>query len=179
MKKMKTIDVVATRDEARSFAAKWVKPLAAELIEWQDTGLLPDGKLRELAAIWAKVDESNSMSLAESSAGRAALDAVVGDDCGCPSELRPLLISEFSSDRLRYMLAMCWQGRTDKISSRLIPLLEWITRNGLRSQLTPGQAWTFRPWETAFAGLDHSALLEEALGFAQDCVKKIKLQEVR
>lgn len=65
-----------TRDEARAFAAENVKALAAELIQWQDSGLLPDGKLRELAAIWAKADESNSMSLAESAATRAALDAV-------------------------------------------------------------------------------------------------------
>lgn len=69
-------NLITTRDEARTFAALFVKALATELIQWQDTGLLPDGKLRELAAIWAQADESNSMSLAESTAQRAALDAV-------------------------------------------------------------------------------------------------------
>lgn len=67
----------ATRNEALAFATEHAKALAAELIQWQDTALLPDGKLRELAAIWAKADESNSMSLAESMATRAALDALV------------------------------------------------------------------------------------------------------
>ena len=69
--------LIATRNEARSFAASFAKVLADELIQWQDTGLLPDGKLRELAAIWARADESNAMSLAESPATRAALDALV------------------------------------------------------------------------------------------------------
>lgn len=174
---MKKDELIAVRDEARSFAATWVKPLAAELIEWQDTGLLTGGKLSELAAIFDKFDSTNSLSLAESTAMRAALDAVVGGEaCVCPPELRPLLISELSSDRLRYMLAMCWQGRADKISSGLVPLLEWITRNGLQSQ-SPGQAWAFQPGKTAFAGQDHQALLDEALGFAQDCVEKINPRE--
>lgn len=68
--------VIAIRGEARAFAATHVRALAAELVEWQDTGLLADGKLRELAAIWAQGDESNAISLAESTATRAALDAV-------------------------------------------------------------------------------------------------------
>lgn len=73
---MSTIDIIAIRNEARTFAAVHVRALACELVEWQDTGLLPDGKLRELAAIWSKGDESNAMSLAESTATRAALNAV-------------------------------------------------------------------------------------------------------
>lgn len=72
---MSKSDVIAIRDEARTFAATHVRVLAAELVEWQDTGLLADGKLRELAAIWSKSDESNAMSLAKSTAVRAALDA--------------------------------------------------------------------------------------------------------
>lgn len=70
-------EVIEVRNEALAFAATHVKSLAAELVEWQDTGLLPEGKLRVLASIWAKIDESNAMSLAESTATRAALDAVV------------------------------------------------------------------------------------------------------
>lgn len=74
---MSKIDIIAIRNEARAFAATHVRALSAELVEWQDTGLLRDGKLRELAAIWSKGDEPNSMSLAESTATRAALNAVV------------------------------------------------------------------------------------------------------
>lgn len=73
---MPKTEVIAIRDEARKFAATHVRALASELIGWQDTGMLIDGKLRELAAIWSKGDESNAMSLAESTATRAAMDAV-------------------------------------------------------------------------------------------------------
>jgi hypothetical protein len=66
--------ILAVRDEARAFAAKHVKELSNELIIWADTALLPDGRLRALLAIWAQVDESNAMSLAESTATRAAID---------------------------------------------------------------------------------------------------------
>lgn len=76
---MPKAEVIAIRDEARKFAATHVKALSAELVEWQDTGLLPDARLRELATIWAKGDESNAMSLAESTATRAALDAVANN----------------------------------------------------------------------------------------------------
>ena len=68
--------ITAIRDETRAFAKANVKTLDADLIEWQDTGLLVDGKLRELAAIWAKIDNSNAMSLAENTATRAAFDVL-------------------------------------------------------------------------------------------------------
>lgn len=67
---------IEVRNKARAFADGCAKTLAAELIEWQDTGLLRDGKMRELAAIWASVDASNAMSLAQSTATRAALHAL-------------------------------------------------------------------------------------------------------
>lgn len=70
-------DVLVIRDQARRFAATHASALARELITWQDTAMLPDGRLRDLAEIWSKVDESNAMSLAESTAMRAALDALV------------------------------------------------------------------------------------------------------
>lgn len=76
-------DALAVRDEAREFAALHAGTLASELIRWQDTGLLPDGKLRDLAAIWSKLDESGSMALAESSATRATLDALVKNAATC------------------------------------------------------------------------------------------------
>ena len=69
--------ITRTRDAAKAFAASHAKALAHELIQWHDTGLLPDGKFRELAANWANADEQNAMSLAESTATRAALDALV------------------------------------------------------------------------------------------------------
>lgn len=64
------------RNEAKAFAAMHAAALAAEIIVQQDTGLLPDGRLRELSEIWAKLDSSRALSLAESTAIRAALQAL-------------------------------------------------------------------------------------------------------
>jgi hypothetical protein len=74
---MSTNSITSTKDEAKAFAVVHAKELAAELIQWQDTGLLIDGRLRELSTIWAKSDESNALSQAEHTATRAALDALV------------------------------------------------------------------------------------------------------
>jgi len=73
---MSMMTPLEVREKARAFADGCTKTLAAELIEWQDTGLLRDGKLRELASIWADVDAPNSLSLAESTATRAAFEAL-------------------------------------------------------------------------------------------------------
>lgn len=70
-------DPITVRNQARAFANSHARELASELIQWQDTGLLIDGRMRELAAIWSAVDASNSLSLAENTATRAALDALV------------------------------------------------------------------------------------------------------
>lgn len=72
-------EVTAIRDEARAFAATHVHALASELVEWLAAGLTPGAKLSELAAIWARGDESHAMLLAESTATRAVLDAVANE----------------------------------------------------------------------------------------------------
>ena len=64
------------KKQAAEFAAKHVAALAQEIIQWNDTAVLPDGMLRELAAIWKQVDPCCAMSLAEATATRAALEAV-------------------------------------------------------------------------------------------------------
>jgi hypothetical protein len=89
----------------------------------------------------------------------------------CPAELRNKLERELSSDGLRYMLAMYWQGRTDKISSGLTELLEWLTVNGLPAEVA--DTWTgCRPGQkSAFFGMDHQELLNKALGFAASSLK--------
>lgn len=74
---MSLSDPITVRNQARAFANVHAKALAGELIQWQDTGLLIDGRLRELAAIWVTADDSNSLSLAEHTATRAALEALV------------------------------------------------------------------------------------------------------
>jgi hypothetical protein len=68
-------DLIAARDAARAFAAEHVAELARDINDWQDTGLLPDRKLRDLADICKAMDERHSMSLAEHYANRACRDA--------------------------------------------------------------------------------------------------------
>ena len=70
------ITPIEVRNKAKVFVDGCVKTLAAEPIEWQDAGLLCNGKLRELAVIWAGVDASNSLKLAESTATRAVFEAL-------------------------------------------------------------------------------------------------------
>ncbi len=70
-------DISSVRNEAKEFATAHVLALAQEIIAWNDSGTLPDGKLRELATIWAAADKGYSLELAEKSAVRAALEFVV------------------------------------------------------------------------------------------------------
>lgn len=67
------------KKQAEEFAANHLAELAQQVIQWQDTGLLPCGRLQELAAIWAHVDIASAMSLAEGTASRAALNAVAAE----------------------------------------------------------------------------------------------------
>jgi len=83
----------------------------------------------------------------------------------CPVELRTLLDEELASLGLRYMLAMYWRGRSDKIPTRLLPLLQWITVNSLPDDVAA--TWVeFEPGKTAFKNRDHQSLLDSAMGFA-------------
>jgi hypothetical protein len=88
----------------------------------------------------------------------------------CPIELRSLMKRELDTLGLRYMLAMYWQGRADKISGDLWQLLEWITRNGLPKEVSSG--WVnFKAGEVAFEGRGHANLLEEAMEFSRKSLK--------
>lgn len=67
-------DLKKVRDAGIKFASENVTALAAELIEWQDTSLLCNGKLRELASMLAPLGSESSLKIAESFAVRAALE---------------------------------------------------------------------------------------------------------
>lgn len=82
--------LIKHRDACRSFASTHLAECAAELREWQDTTILRDGRLRELAKMCCKfIDNHDGLRVAESFVNRAAIDAaaapapVVGqqDDC--------------------------------------------------------------------------------------------------
>ncbi|QFZ84561.1 hypothetical protein GFK26_18200 [Variovorax paradoxus] len=70
-------DLNAIRARAAAFAAEHVVALAREVSAWQDTGLLVDGRMRELAAIVAPIAGDHKMQMAESFADRAARSAVL------------------------------------------------------------------------------------------------------
>lgn len=81
-----------------------------------------------------------------------------------PIEVRVKLDAELSSGGLRYMLAMYWQGRKDKISDELIPMLDWVTKNCL--PVSQGESFEYSPGSVSFAGQDHAALLNAAMAAA-------------
>lgn len=45
-----------SREAMRAFAGANLPELCAELVEWQDTGILRDGKMRQLAQLCTFVD---------------------------------------------------------------------------------------------------------------------------
>lgn len=84
-----------------------------------------------------------------------------------PEEILHLLQGELASGGLRYMLAMHWQGRLDKISPRILPALEWVSRNCLPAE----QASSFSGSKlraVSFVGLDHNELLNMAVAKVQE-----------
>ena len=76
-------DLKAIRESCCVFAKENLVDLARELIEWQDTAILCDGKVRELAKlVGGFIENHDSLRLAESFINWAALHqiaAVVGD----------------------------------------------------------------------------------------------------
>jgi hypothetical protein len=68
------------RDSGRLFAEQHVRELAMEILEWQNTALLRDGKLRELAHILKALDASHALKIAENFAIRAALELAAQQD---------------------------------------------------------------------------------------------------
>ncbi len=82
--------IKATRDKARRFAAEHLRECAEELREWQDTAILRDGRVRELAKICARfIENHDSLRVAESFINRAALDRAAmsaGDAKGASDE---------------------------------------------------------------------------------------------
>ena len=72
------MDIKKLRDESEEFASANLRDCAEEILEWSDTALLRDGKVRELArmcAVWA--GDRDALSIAERIVQRAALLAVV------------------------------------------------------------------------------------------------------
>lgn len=69
-------DPIKARDAAECFAREHINELVREMISWFDGGLLPDGRLRELASICCAIDGRRSYSLAKAFVEQAALYAL-------------------------------------------------------------------------------------------------------
>lgn len=67
-------ELKAIRIQAETFAREHVVECATELLEWSNTGLLRDGRVRELAKTLEQLDQHHSLTLAERFATRAALE---------------------------------------------------------------------------------------------------------
>jgi len=70
------IDLRASRDAAKAFAREHLRECAAEIIEWKSTGVLCDGRLREMAKLCNPFAGPHSLSVAESFVVTAALQTV-------------------------------------------------------------------------------------------------------
>lgn len=68
--------LIKHRNECRVFAATHLAECATELREWQDTGILRYGRIRELSKMCYKfIDNHDGLRMAESLVNRAAVDA--------------------------------------------------------------------------------------------------------
>lgn len=66
-------DLKAILKQAQDFIAVNLAECCAEELEWQSTSLLCDGKLREAAAIYGKLDKTHALPLAQSETARQAM----------------------------------------------------------------------------------------------------------
>lgn len=64
----------AVRKSAQRFAKKHVAELATELLEWSNTSILRNGRVRELAHILKALDTTHALKIAENFAVHAALE---------------------------------------------------------------------------------------------------------
>jgi len=63
--------------KAEEFAKEHIIAISEEMIEWRDTSLLREGRVRELSRMLIPVAASYALSVAESYAQRAAYEFVV------------------------------------------------------------------------------------------------------
>lgn len=62
--------------QGQDFVAANLVECCRENLEWQNTGVLRAGKLREAAAIFGKVDKAHFLSIAQSETTRQAMQMV-------------------------------------------------------------------------------------------------------
>ena len=104
-------DIHEVREKARAFATEHVAELAREINDWQDTGLLVDGRLRNLAEMVRVFGADHAaLQMAENMANRAARDALSSPGAaqtreGAPEALTDELVLKSYHDAFRRMPA--------------------------------------------------------------------------
>lgn len=63
--------------QSEQFATQHLVECAQEILEWSKTGILCDGRVRELARMWDEVETHNALRIAQSFTERAAYKAIV------------------------------------------------------------------------------------------------------
>jgi hypothetical protein len=64
-------------DQAEKFARQHIVVISEEMLEWRNTSLLREGRVRELSRILTPLARSYALGVAESYAQRAAFEFVV------------------------------------------------------------------------------------------------------
>jgi hypothetical protein len=67
----------AISDRAKEFAKQHIVEISEEILEWRNTALLKEGRVRELAGILRPLAGSYALNVAESYAQSAAFEFVV------------------------------------------------------------------------------------------------------
>jgi hypothetical protein len=75
--KLDSSQLRAIADQAEEFAKEHIVEISEEMVEWRNTSLLRDGRVRELSRILMPLADSYALSVAESYAQRAAYEFVV------------------------------------------------------------------------------------------------------
>lgn len=73
------MDYPEVMKKAENFAEANLKECAAEMLEWRETSILRNGKVRELAAILHTVDPHYALTLAGNMIKTAAMRKVVAE----------------------------------------------------------------------------------------------------
>ncbi|PRF91637.1 hypothetical protein [Burkholderia multivorans] len=94
------------REAAIAYANEHVRELAEEIIGWQDSAILLDGRLRDLAKMIEIFDAHHSLHVAESFAIRAALNAAANRT----TPDRDAIIEECAQAALNARLDLIWKG---------------------------------------------------------------------
>lgn len=115
-----SVDYKAIMQQGRDFIAANLADCCREELGWQNTALLRDGKLREAAEIYAQVDASHAIPLAQSETMRQAMQAIAAQG--------EALSQQAASDYTTLIAKEAFQqGRAAGIEEAA----KWLRANGL------------------------------------------------